>query len=75
MCCNKNYKHEFYKKLNERFFNTYKFSNHDSNKLILFLQKDIYLYEYMDDWEKLHKLLLPKKDEYFSHLNIEDIDY
>ena len=30
--CNKKYPHKFDKKLKERFFNTYKFSNHDNNK-------------------------------------------
>ena len=32
LCCRKNYQHEFDKKLEERFFNTYKFFNHDNNK-------------------------------------------
>ena len=32
-------------------FNTYKFSNHDNNKFILLLQKYVYPFEYMDDWE------------------------
>ena len=35
LCCNKNYRHKFDKKLKERFFKTYKFSNHDNNKFIL----------------------------------------
>ena len=35
LCCNKNYQHKFDEKLKERFFNTYKFSNHDSDKFIL----------------------------------------
>ena len=43
--CNKNYQHKFDEKLNERFFNTYKFSNHDSNNFILFLRKGAYPYE------------------------------
>ena len=47
--CNKNYQNKFDKKLKERFFNTYKFSNHDNNKFILLSQKGIYSYEYMDD--------------------------
>ena len=29
-------------------------------------------YEYMDDWEKFNKTLLPEKD-FYSHLNIKDI--
>ena len=41
---------KFDKKLKERFFNTYQFSNHDKNKFILLLQKLVYAYEYMDDW-------------------------
>ena len=35
LCCNKNYQHKFDEKLKERFFNTYKFSNHDNNKFIV----------------------------------------
>ena len=37
LVCNKNYQTKFDKKLKERFFNTYKFSNHDNNKFILIL--------------------------------------
>ena len=73
LCCNKNYQHEFDEKLKERVFNTYKFSNHDNNKFILFLRKDIYPYKYMDDWEKFNETLLSKKEDFYSHLNIEDI--
>ena len=35
--------------LKEQFLNTYKYSNHDDNKFILFLRKGIYCYEYMDN--------------------------
>ena len=38
-CCNKNYQQKFDEKLKERFFNPYKFSNHDNNKFILLLPK------------------------------------
>ena len=61
LCCNKNYQQKFDEKLKERFFNTYKFSNHNNNKLILLLQKGIYPYEYMDDWEKLNETSFPDK--------------
>ena len=68
----KNYQHKFDEKLKERFFNTYKVSNHDNNYFILFLQKGIYLYEYMDDWEKFNETSLLEKD-ICSDLNMEDI--
>ena len=61
LCCYKNYKHKFYEKLNERFFNTYKFSNHNNNKFILLLRKGVYPYEYMDDWDKFNA-----KEDFYS---------
>ena len=73
MCYNKNYQHNFDKKLNERFFNTYKFSNHDNNKLTLLLRKAVYPYENMVDWEKFNETSLPEREDFYSHLNMEDI--
>ena len=61
LCCNKNYRNKFDEKLKEQFFNTYKFSNQDKNKFILLLRTGVYLYEYMDDWEKFNKTSLPEK--------------
>ena len=40
---------------------------------ILLLRKVIYPYEYMDDWEKLNETLLTEKEDFCSHLNMEDI--
>ena len=37
------------------------------------LQKVVYPYEYMDEWEKLHETLLAEKEDFYSHLNMEDI--
>ena len=37
------------------------------------LRKGIYPYEYMDDWEKFSKTSLPEKEDFYSHLNMEDI--
>ena len=73
MCCNKNYKHKFGKKLKERFFNTYKFFNNENNKFILLLRKGVYPYEYMDYWKRFNETLLPKKEDFYSHLNMEDV--
>ena len=36
------------------------------------LQKCVYPCEYMDEWEKLNKMLLPEKEYSYSHLNKED---
>ena len=36
-------------------------------------QKVVYPYEYMDDWEKINKTSVPKKQDFYSHLNMEDI--
>ena len=46
-------------KLKEQFLAIYKFSNHDKNKFILLLQKGVYPYEYMNDWEKFTETSLP----------------
>ena len=73
MCCNKNYQHKFDEKLKEWFFNTYKFSNHDNSEFVLLLWKGFYPYEYMADWEKLNETSLPEKEDFYSHLNMEDI--
>ena len=37
------------------------------------LQKGVYLYKHRDDWEKLKKISLPEKEDFYSHLNMEDI--
>ena len=37
------------------------------------LQKGVYPYEYMDDWEKFNETSLPEKEDFYSHLNMEDI--
>ena len=73
LCCNKNYQHKFHEKLKERLFNTCKFSNHDNHKFILLLRKGIYPYEYMDCWEEFNKTSLPEKEDFHSHLDMEDI--
>ena len=62
----------------KRFKNIFKFSNNDINKFILRLRKGVYPYEYMDDQEKFSDTLLPKKEEFYSNLNLEkvtDLDY
>ena len=71
LCCNNNYQQKFDEKLQERFFNTYKFWNHDKDKSILLLRKGVYPYEYMDDLEKFNETSLLEIEDYDSHLNME----
>ena len=71
-CLNKNYQRKFDEKLQERFFNTYKFSSHDNSNFILLLQKGFYLYKNKGDWEKFNEASLPEEENFYSHLNIED---
>ena len=60
--------------LKKRFTNTYTFSKHDINNFILFLRKGVYPYQYMDDWEKLNAASLPEKEDFYSYLNMENIN-
>ena len=73
LCCNKSYQRTFHENLKEQFFNTHKFSNHDDNKFILLLQKGVYPYEYMYGCKKFSETLLPEREDFHSHLNMEDI--
>ena len=57
----------------KKFPNTYKFCNNDINKFILLLRKSVYLYEYMDSWERFDEKSLPNKETFYSNLNVEDI--
>ena len=72
LCCNKSSQRKFDKILKDLFFNTNKFSNHNNNQFILLLQKGVYPNEYMDDWGKFNETL-PEKEDFYGHLNVEDI--
>ena len=72
--CDVYYKNKFNKELIKKIKNTYSFCNNDLNKFILLLRKGVYPYEYMDSWEKFNMTSLPSKKEFYSNLNMEDID-
>ena len=81
--CDSYYKKKFYKDLIKKFKSTYSFCNSDTtesssseriNKFILLLRKGVYPYEYMDSWEKFNETSLPSKEDFYSNLNMEDID-
>ena len=65
--CKNNYQLKFDEEFKEQFFNIYKFSNNDSNKFVLFLQKNVYPYDYMNDWEMFNETSLPEKKYFYSH--------
>ena len=56
LCCKENYQKKIDESLKKWFFNTYSFSNHNINKFILLLQKCVYPYAYIDDWEKFSEI-------------------
>ena len=58
----------------KKFKNTYSFCNNDLNKFTLLLRKGVYPYEYIDSWERFNETSLPSKKEFYSNLNMEDID-
>ena len=72
--CNCYYKKKFNKDLIKKLKNTYLNKYDDLNKFILLLRKGVYPYEYMDSWEKFNETSLPSKDDFYSNLNMEDID-
>ena len=51
--------------VNKKFPNKYQFCKENVNKFVLLLRKGVYPYEYMDNWEKFNKTLLPDK-EFFT---------
>ena len=72
--CNNYYEKKFNKEFIKKFKNTYSFCNNDLNKFILLLRKGVYPYEYMDSWEKFNETSLPIKEDFYSHLSMEDIE-
>ena len=72
--CNNYYKKKFNKDLIKKFKNAYSFCNNDLNKFILLLKKGLYPSEYMDSWKKFNETSLPIKEDFYSNLNMKDID-
>ena len=67
------YSKKLNEKLKKKFKSTFKFSNNDINEFILLLRRDVYPYQYMNDWEKFNERTLPGKEEFYSNLNLKDI--
>ena len=60
--CTSYYEKDFNKELIKRFASTYEFCNKNLNKFVLLLRKDVYPYEYMDNWERFNETSLPNKE-------------
>ena len=62
-----------WRKVKEKFFNTYRFSNHSNKKFSLLWQKGVYNCGYINDWETVNGTPLPEKKDFYIFLNVEDI--
>ena len=74
----KNYNKNFNKDLIKRFASAFEFCDKDINEFIFLLRRGVYLFEYIDRWNKFDETLLPNKDDFYSSLNMEgitDVDY
>ena len=49
-------------------------SNHDVSTLILLFQEGVYPYEYMHETWSTYETSLPAKEDFYIHLNMEDIN-
>ena len=72
--CNNYHKKKFNQDLIKKLKYTCSFCDNDLNKFVLLLRKGVYPYEYMDSWEKLNETSLPSKNDFYSNLNMENID-
>ena len=54
------------------------FENYNCSQRKLLIRKGIYPYEYMDSWDKFKETSLPRKEKFYSNLNmsgVSDGDY
>ena len=81
--CKQRYRKKFNKELIKRFASTYEFCNNDTtgsssseriNTFALLLRKGAYPYEYIDAWENFNEISLPSREDFYSNLNMEDIN-
>ena len=50
----------------------FKFFNYNIYRFILLL-RGVYPQKYMNGWERFNEKTLPKKEEFYNNLNLEDI--
>ena len=49
------------------------FENYNCSQCKLLIQKGIYPYEYMDSWDKFKETSLPRKEKFYSNLNMSGV--
>ena len=59
--------------LKSKFPNIYQLSKGDINKFILLLRKDVYPYEYMNNYNRFDETMLPPKESFYNEINLKDI--
>ena len=72
--CNAYYIKKINKDLIKKFKNTYSFRNNDIDKFVLLLRKGLYPYEYVDNWERFSEISLSSNEDFYSNLNMEDVN-
>ena len=50
---------------------TYQLSNNNPNKFLLLLEKGVYPYEYMNDWNRFNETNLPPKKDFCSKIQLK----
>ena len=71
LSCKKDYSID--EELKKRFKNTFSFSNSDIKKFIFLLRESVCSSEYIDKLERFSEISMPKKEEFYSNPNVEDI--
>ena len=55
----------------KKFSCTYQLSNNNPNKFLLLLEKGVYPYEYMNDWNRFNETNLPPKKDFCSKIQLK----
>ena len=71
-CCDKSYQKQFDENLKEIFANAYELPNHEINEFVCYCcEKSTFLNTWLIGKENV--ISLPEKEEFYSHLNMEDM--
>ena len=65
---------EIKKYLTKQFENTFNYCNKNDNKFLMSLQKGVYPYEYVNDWDKFDETTIPFKEFFLARNDIQILD-